>query len=54
MEDQQDNLSDTEKFYYAIRKMMGGNVMWYELDQMQQVHFIQALNVMIQITKMRK
>jgi|Laugrespbdmm15sd_2_1035082.scaffolds.fasta_scaffold282392_2 hypothetical protein len=50
----EDSLSDTEKFYYAIRKMMGGDVMWYELDQMQQVHFIQALNVMIQITKMKK
>lgn len=42
-------MSDTEKFYIAIRDKMGGSRQWGDLHPMEQHNFIAALNVMLQV-----
>lgn len=43
-------MSEVETFYYAICKHTGSSRKWHELDPMQQHQFIQALNIILQIT----
>jgi hypothetical protein len=42
-------MSDTERFYAAITKQLGGSRSWEQLQPIEQMQFIQALNIMLQI-----
>jgi predicted small integral membrane protein len=41
--------SDTERFYAAIVVKLGGTRSWEQLQPIEQMQFIQALNIMLQI-----
>lgn len=42
-------MSDTEKFYAAIVAKLGGTRQWNQLQQFEQMQFVQALNIMLQV-----
>ena len=44
-------MSDTERFYIAIRDKMGGTRDWHSLHPMEQHQFIQAINIIIGLTQ---
>jgi hypothetical protein len=41
-------MSDVEKFYYAVTKHFGSRRQWGELDPMEQMQFVQAINIILQ------
>jgi hypothetical protein len=41
--------SDVEKYYYNLTKHFGNRRQWSELDLMEQMQFVQAINVILQI-----
>lgn len=43
-------MSDTEKMYAAIQQKLGGTVPWHGLNPMEQMNFVQALNIIIALT----
>lgn len=43
-------MSQVEQFYYAICKHTGSTRKWHELDPMQQMQFVQAINIILQVT----
>ena len=38
-------MSDTEVFFYAVQKHLGGTVKWEDLNMQEQMLFIQAINI---------
>lgn len=45
-------MSDVEKFFYAIQKNMGGgNRKWEQLSPGEQMMFVQAINVILEVTE---
>ena len=42
-------MSETERFYAAITKQLGGSRGWNELQPMEQQAFIHGLNLILQI-----
>ena len=54
MEQNNQELSDVEKFFYAVQKKMQGNLTWQDLDQHQQIMFTQAVNIILQTGSARK
>ncbi len=49
-----DNLSDTEKFFYQVQSQMGGNLSFQDLDTMSQLQFVQCINFIRQACSARK
>lgn len=49
-----DTMSDVEKFYYSIQKHMQGNVEFEKLSTADQIKFIQAINIILQVCSARK
>lgn len=47
------NKSDVELFWYAIRKHFGNNKEWNQLDGMQQMQFVQAVNMILRVVNQR-
>ena len=45
--------SDVETFYYAIRTKMRGNLYWEDLSPVDQIRFVEAVNVILQLTSAR-
>jgi hypothetical protein len=46
-------MTDVEKFYYALQSKIGGTKKWHELDPMQQMQFVQAINIIIQVMALK-
>ena len=40
--------SDVEKFFYSVQNKMHGNLLWQDLNQQQQIMFTQAVNIILQ------
>ena len=45
-------MSDIEKFFYAAQAKQGGTVLWEQLDPIAQMQFVQAVNVILQLTSL--
>lgn len=45
--------SDVEKFFYVIRAKMHGELNWEDLSPIDQMRFVDALNVILQLTSAR-
>ena len=55
MQNNQDNdKSDTVKFYYAVQARLGGTLPWSSLHPMHQLQFTQAVNAVYQITQLKQ
>ena len=47
-------MSETEKLFYELTQKFGGNLQWNHLDPINQMQFIQAVNLIIDICSARK
>lgn len=47
------NKSDVEIFWDALRKHFGNQKEWSQLDGMQQMQFVQAINMILQVANQR-
>ena len=45
-------MCDVEKLFYRLQKETGGSLKWEQLDINAQHHFVQAVNIILQITRM--
>ena len=45
-------MSDVENLFYRLQKETGGSLKWEQLDANAQRHFIQAVNIILQITRL--
>jgi hypothetical protein len=42
-------MSDVEKFWEAISAKMGVQRKWHQLDQMEQMQFVQGINLILAV-----
>lgn len=44
-------MSETEQFYAAIASKFGVKRKWHELHPVEQHHFVQAINMILQVVR---
>lgn len=46
-------MSDVEKFFYAVQAKLGGNLRWEQLGPQEQFIFVNAVNVITMVCEIR-
>lgn len=46
-------MSDVEKLFYAVQAKTGGNFQWSDLNPIDQMQFVEAINIILRLTQGR-